>query len=247
MTCPCWDTLAVVSMGSSSDWNKDIIFEFRRNHGRVGGYFEGAPLLLINHTGARTGKSRTNPVMYFKDGNRYLPIWIGAVEATAIAFALQGVVTARPMTHDLMKNILEELAVSVSRILITELREGTFYSTIEMARNGTRLEISSRPSDAIALAVRLAVPIYAHEDVLGEASIVIGERDGQAIIPRRALRGNEVFVIEAGRVVTRKVQVGFLGLNEAEILNGLRDGERVIVENLDQFQAGDRVRTKELK
>jgi RND family efflux transporter MFP subunit len=98
--------------------------------------------------------------------------------------------------------------------------------------------------------IHLAVDLPAEKLVpglTGEASIVIGERDGQSIIPRRALRGNEVFVIEAGRVVTRKVQVGYLGLNEAEILNGLREGEQVIVEDLDQFQPGDRVRTKELK
>ena len=131
--------------------------------------------------GVRVELPGNQPIVLLKEreGERYLPIWIGTSEATAIAFALQGVVTARPMTHDLMKNMLEELAINVSRILITELREGTFYATIEMGRNGTKLEISSRPSDAIALAVRLSVPIFAHEDVLGEASIVIREDEEQ--------------------------------------------------------------------
>ncbi len=131
--------------------------------------------------GVRVELPGNQPIVLLKerDGERYLPIWIGTSEATAIAFALQGVVTARPMTHDLMKNVLEELGVRVSRILITELREGTFYAIIEMARDGASYEISSRPSDAIALAVRLGAPIFANEDVLGEASIIIREDEEQ--------------------------------------------------------------------
>jgi bifunctional DNase/RNase len=131
--------------------------------------------------GVRVELPGNQPIVLLKEseGERYLPIWIGTAEATAIAFALQGVVTARPMTHDLMKNVLEELGVSVERISITELREGTFYATIEMARNGSKYEISSRPSDAIALAVRVGVPIFANEDVLTEASIVIREDEDQ--------------------------------------------------------------------
>jgi uncharacterized protein len=139
-------------------------------------------MIEMTLVGVRVELPGNQPIVLLKEreGERYLPIWIGTSEATAIAFALQGVVTARPMTHDLMKNILDELAVNVSRILITELREGTFYATIELARNGsTPLEISSRPSDAIALGVRLGVPIFAHEDVLGEASIVIREDEEQ--------------------------------------------------------------------
>ncbi len=138
-------------------------------------------MIEMNLVGVRVELPGNQPIVLLKesDGERYLPIWIGTSEATAIAFALQGVPTQRPMTHDLMKNILEELAVSVERILITELRDGTFYAVIEMARNGSSYEISSRPSDAIALAVRLAVPIFAHEDVLGEASIVIREDEEQ--------------------------------------------------------------------
>jgi len=138
-------------------------------------------MIEMTLVGVRVELPGNQPIVLLKEreGERYLPIWIGTSEATAIAFALQGVVTARPMTHDLLKTILDELAVNVSRILITELREGTFYATIEMGRNGTPLEISSRPSDAIALAVRLGVPIFAHEDVLGEASIVIREDEEQ--------------------------------------------------------------------
>ena len=131
--------------------------------------------------GVRVELPTNQPIVLLRerDGERYLPIWIGASEAAAIALSLQGVQTPRPMTHDLMKNMLEELGVRVDRILITELRDGTFYSVIEMGQNGSSFEISSRPSDAIALAVRLGVPIFAHEEVLGEASIVIREDEEQ--------------------------------------------------------------------
>ena len=131
--------------------------------------------------GVRVELPGNQPIVLLKerDGERYLPIWIGTAEATAIAFALQGVVTARPMTHDLMKNMLEEIGVGVDRIEITELREGTFFANIQMALNGSRFEISSRPSDAIALAVRVGVPIFADEEVLTEASIVIREDEEQ--------------------------------------------------------------------
>jgi bifunctional DNase/RNase len=131
--------------------------------------------------GVRVELPGNQPIVLLKEqeGERYLPIWIGTAEATAIAFALQGVVTARPMTHDLMKNLLEELGVDVQRIRITELREGTFYASIDLSRNGSSFEVSSRPSDAIALAVRVGVPIFADESVLSEASIVIREDEEQ--------------------------------------------------------------------
>jgi uncharacterized protein len=126
-------------------------------------------------TGVRVEFPTNQPIVLLREreGERYLPIWIGAAEAAAIALSLQGVVTPRPMTHDLLKNILENLSVEVRRIVVTELRDSTFFATIELNRQGTDFEVSSRPSDAIALAVRMAVPIYANEDVLNEASILI--------------------------------------------------------------------------
>lgn len=129
----------------------------------------------MNLAGVRVELPSNQPIVLLRerDGERFLPIWIGAAEAAAIALALQGVVTPRPMTHDLMKNILEEMAVQVQRIVITELRDGTFYAVINMQRNGASYEVSSRPSDAIALAVRLQCPIFASEEVLAEASILI--------------------------------------------------------------------------
>lgn len=125
--------------------------------------------------GVRVELPSNQPIVLLKErgGDRYLPIWIGAAEAAAIALAVQGVVTPRPMTHDLLKNILEEMSVQVQRIVITELRDGTFYAVITMQRDGESYEVSSRPSDAIALAVRIRAPIFANEEVLAEASILI--------------------------------------------------------------------------
>lgn len=140
-------------------------------------------MIELNLVGVRVELPSNQPIVLLreKEGERYLPIWIGAMEATAIAFALQGIQTQRPMTHDLLKNVLEEIEVHVERIVITELKEGTFYATIQLSRNGSRYEVSSRPSDAIALAVRVNVPIFAHEDVLGEASILIKDDEEQQV------------------------------------------------------------------
>jgi uncharacterized protein len=126
-------------------------------------------------TGVRVELPTNQPIVLLRErhGERYLPIWIGASEAAAIALSLQGVVTPRPMTHDLLKNILEDLAIAVERIVVTELRDSTFFATIRMQRGTDSFEISSRPSDAIALAVRMSTPIFASEDVLDEASILI--------------------------------------------------------------------------
>jgi len=137
-------------------------------------------MIEMELTGVRVELPTNQPIVLLREreGERYLPIWIGAAEAAAIALSLQGVVTPRPMTHDLLKNILEDLSVRVARIVVTELRESTFFATIEMQRDSTTFEVSSRPSDAIALAVRMAIPIFASEEVLDEAAILIpGEEE----------------------------------------------------------------------
>ncbi len=132
-------------------------------------------MIELELVGVRVELPHNQPIVLLKErtGERFLPIWIGAVEATSIAFALQGVVTARPMTHDLMRDLLANLQVVVDRIVVTELREGTFYAEIQMTQDGQAVVVSSRPSDAIALAVRATVPIYANEAVLAEAGIQI--------------------------------------------------------------------------
>ncbi len=137
----------------------------------------------MNLAGVRVELPSNQPIVLLKEseGERFLPIWIGAAEAAAIAFALQGIVTPRPMTHDLLKNLLEEMGVLIDRIVITELREQTFYAVIHMRQNGSSYEISSRPSDAIALAVRTESPIFADEEVLTEASILIPNDEEQEV------------------------------------------------------------------
>jgi bifunctional DNase/RNase len=140
-------------------------------------------IIEMNLAGVRVELPSNQPIVLLREseGERYLPIWIGQPEAASIALALQGVVTPRPMTHDLMKSILEEMAVQVNNIVITELREGTFYAVINLQRNGDAYEVSSRPSDA--LAVRLGCKIFASEDVLAEASILIpsGEEEEEEL------------------------------------------------------------------
>ena len=113
------------------------------------------------------------PIVLLKtaDGNRYLPIWIGHPEAAAILMKLQGASTPRPLTHDLLVNVLAELGVDVVRVTVTELRENTFYASITVAQNGNEVEIDSRSSDAIAVAVRAQVPIYAADEVIEESAI----------------------------------------------------------------------------
>ena len=132
--------------------------------------------------GVRVELPTNNPIVLLREAegeHRVLPIFIGAVEATAIAFALQGVVTQRPMTHDLMRDLLGELKVSVERIVITDLRDGTFFAEIEMTANGSSHSVSSRPSDAIALAARLGTPIFANEAVLDEAAVVVSDDEDE--------------------------------------------------------------------
>jgi uncharacterized protein len=113
------------------------------------------------------------PIVLLKtaDGNKFLPIWIGHPEAAAILMKLQGASTPRPMTHDLVTDMLEQLDAQVTRITVTELKENTFYASITVSQNGSEIEVDSRPSDAIALAVRAEAPIYANERVIEESAI----------------------------------------------------------------------------
>ncbi len=105
------------------------------------------------------------------DSDRYLPIWIGPFEADAITIQLQGVQVARPLTHDLLKSLIREMGIRVSHVLVSELRNDTFFAQIVMDMNGKSLEVDSRPSDAIALAVRVGAPIFVAEQVMDQASI----------------------------------------------------------------------------
>jgi bifunctional DNase/RNase len=122
--------------------------------------------------GVRVELPSNQPIVLLKEssGDRYLPIWIGAVEATAIAFAQQGIVPARPLTHDLLKDVLSAVGADLDAVMITELRDGVYYADL---RFGDGTSVSARPSDAIALAIRAGTVIYADESVLDVAGITI--------------------------------------------------------------------------
>ena len=134
-----------------------------------------------------------------KDSDRYLPIWIGPAEADAIAVRLQEVAVVRPLTHDLLRSIIDALGATVSYILVSDLANDTFFARIAMEVDGKSLEIDSRPSDAIALAVRAQVPIYADESVLEKAGVRLDqegqplEKDGtQEIEPTSEVKAEEL-------------------------------------------------------
>ena len=122
--------------------------------------------------GVRVEMPTNQPIVLLKEmqGERYLPIWIGAVEATAIAFAQQGMVPPRPLTHDLLRDVLEALGVQLRTVKITALRDGIYFADLVFS-NGTT--VSARPSDSIALALRTGTAIYAHDDILDEAGVSI--------------------------------------------------------------------------
>ncbi|HLB26733.1 MAG TPA: bifunctional nuclease family protein [Dehalococcoidia bacterium] len=115
-----------------------------------------------------------------KESDRYLPIWIGPAEADAIAVRLQEVAVARPLTHDLLRTIIDSLGATVAYILVNDLANDTFFARIALEVDGKSLEIDSRPSDAIALAVRAQVPIYAEESVLEKAGVRL-DQEGQPL------------------------------------------------------------------
>ncbi len=113
------------------------------------------------------------PIVLLKtaDGNKFLPIWIGQPEAAAILMKLQGASTPRPMTHDLVTDMLEQLDAQVVRITVTELRDNTFFASVTVQQNGSEIDVDSRPSDAIALAIRSDAPIFAADSVIEDSAI----------------------------------------------------------------------------
>jgi bifunctional DNase/RNase len=121
-----------------------------------------------------------NPVVLLQEvggARRTLPIFIGPPEATAIAFALQGVTTQRPMTHDLMRDMLTALGVTVERVLITELRDSTYYAELHLDQGGRKEIISARPSDAIALAARTGTAIFCEDELIDAEGMVLPADD----------------------------------------------------------------------
>jgi len=116
-----------------------------------------------------------------KMAERYLPIWIGPAEADAIAVKLQGVTVPRPLTHDLLHSVIDALGATINSIIVSDLKNDTFFAKIVLNVDGGQLEVDSRPSDALALAVRAEVPIYAEETVLDKASILLDKETGKPV------------------------------------------------------------------
>jgi len=132
--------------------------------------------------GLTIDSASNSPILILKEmeGERTLPIWIGLLEATAIASELESVSFSRPMTHDLMRNLLEALGRSVSRVEVVDLRDNTFYALIHLLGPEGEISIDSRPSDAIALALRTEAPIYVAEKVLERSGLTVKSTDEDA-------------------------------------------------------------------
>jgi bifunctional DNase/RNase len=126
----------------------------------------------VDVIGVRVEMPSNQPIVLLREvsGDRYLPIWIGAVEATAIAFAQQGVVPPRPLTHDLLKDVVEATGNTLDEVRITDVKDGVFYASLVF---GSGIEVGARPSDSIALALRTGSRIVCSDDVLEEAGLAV--------------------------------------------------------------------------
>ncbi len=131
-----------------------------------------------------------------KNSERYLPIWIGPAEAEAIAVKLQGMSVPRPLTHDLLSSVIDKLGATVDSVIVSDLKSDTFYAKILLTVDRSQMEIDSRPSDALALAVRTGVPIYAEETVLDKASILLDKETGKPLIDE----GEATDALEEGKL-----------------------------------------------
>ena len=141
------------------------------------------PMDLI---GIRIELPTNTPILLLKEamGERYLPIWINTPEATAIALARDGYTPQRPLTHDLLTSVIEELGATVTEVVVTELRGGTFYADLVLSHDDGTHTISARPSDAVAIAVRVDAPLFAAADVVEEAGVTISDEDDEDEIAR---------------------------------------------------------------
>ena len=136
-------------------------------------------MIPVEVIGVRIEMPSNQPIVLLKEisGSRYLPIWVGTAEATAIAFSQQGLIPQRPLTHDLLINILEAEKIKLRSVHLTELRDGVFYSDLILVdESGKEERVSSRPSDAVALAVRVEAPILARSELFDQAGISIPDQ-----------------------------------------------------------------------
>lgn len=143
-------------------------------------------LIALEVVGVRVELPSNQPIVLLKEqeGARYLPIWIGASEATAIATAMEGVKPPRPLTHDLMRSVIDAVGALAVRVAITEMRDNVFYADLSLDVSGEEVHVSSRPSDAIALAVRTGTPVFASPDVLNESGVHFEEENEEEEVAR---------------------------------------------------------------
>jgi uncharacterized protein len=132
-------------------------------------------MLEVRLTAVRVDMQSNTPVVLLQEvaGERSLPIFIGAPEATAIAYAVQKVEVPRPMTHDLMRDVVGALGATVSKVVVTEVHDGTYYALIHFERDGVPVVVSARPSDAIALAARTEAPIFVADELMDTEGVVL--------------------------------------------------------------------------
>ena len=140
----------------------------------------------VEIVGVRVELPSNQPIVLLKeeDGTRYLPIWIGANEATAIATAMEGVQPPRPLTHDLMRSVLDAIGALAVRVVITEMRDSVFFADLTLDASGQEVKVSSRPSDAIALAVRTGTPVLVAAAVLDDAGVHFEDEDEEEEVAR---------------------------------------------------------------
>jgi len=144
---------------------------------------EPVPMELV---GVRIELPTNTPILLLREqqGTRFLPIWIGTVEATAIALALEGAEPPRPMTHDLLKEVTERLGATVTKVVVTNLEEGTFFADLVFDKDGEEVVLSARPSDAIALAARTTASVFALRSLLDEVGVEIQDEGQEEEIER---------------------------------------------------------------
>ncbi len=142
--------------------------------------------IAMEIVGVRVELPSNQPIVLLKEaeGTRYLPIWIGGNEATAIATALEGVVPPRPLTHDLLRSVLDAVGALATRVTITEMRDSVYFADLEIDAGGREVHISSRPSDAIALAARTGTPVFALEAVMDDAGVEFEDESEEAEVDR---------------------------------------------------------------
>lgn len=159
-----------------------------------------------------------------KDSERYLPIWVGPAEADSIAVKLQDVTVPRPLTHDLLGNVVIALGGSVSHILVNDLDKDTFYAKIVLNINGNVVEVDCRPSDAIALAVRIRVPIFAEDTVLAKAGIFLDSETGKPIMENEAGLSESIPKVKDEELRTMSAFKEFIeGLNLEDLDKGNKE------------------------